>query len=118
MPAFVAVPLAIVVGFVLADFLADVVARTQRVTETRYTDWFADGLRVFLYFVAVVVGLGTMGVDIQVLNTFSEAAAWGLAAGLAIAIGRCLSGWVDATTSRPTSATGSPARRPAPSRPQ
>jgi len=48
---------------------------------------FADGLRVFLYFVVTVIGLGTMGVDVQILNTFAQAAAWGLAAGIALAIG-------------------------------
>lgn len=87
LPAFVAGALVIVLGFVLADFLADIVAHTKTVTETSYTDVFADGLRVFLYFIAVVIGLGTMGVDVQILNTFAQAAAWGLAAGAALAIG-------------------------------
>ena len=87
LPAFVAGALVIVLGFVLADFLADVVAHTETVTETSYTDIFADGIRVFLYFVTIVIGLGTMGVDVQILNTFAQAAAWGLAAGVALAVG-------------------------------
>ncbi|MFB6200687.1 MAG: hypothetical protein ABEI98_01610 [Halorhabdus sp.] len=87
LPAFVAGVLIIVFGFVLADFLADVVAQTETVTDTSYTDLFADGLRVFLYFVVTVIGLGTMGVDVRILNTFAEAAAWGLAAGIALAFG-------------------------------
>ena len=87
LPAFVAGTLVIVLGFVLADFLADVVAHTKTITETSYTDIFADGMRVFLYFVAIVIGLGTMGVDVQILNTFAQAAAWGLAAGVALAVG-------------------------------
>ncbi|WP_058366080.1 mechanosensitive ion channel family protein [Haloparvum sedimenti] len=87
LPAFVAGALVIVVGFVLADFLADVVAHTETVTDTGYTDVFADGLRVFLYFVATVIGLGTMGVDVRILNTFAQAAAWGVAAGAALAVG-------------------------------
>lgn len=87
LPAFVAGALIIVLGFVLADFLADIVQHTETITETSYTDAFADGLRVFLYFVVTVMGLGTMGVDVQILNTFAEAAAWGLAAGVALAFG-------------------------------
>ncbi|MFB6184021.1 MAG: hypothetical protein ABEI96_05645 [Haloarculaceae archaeon] len=87
LPAFIAGALVIVVGFVLADFLADVVANTETVTDTGYTALFADGLRVFLYFVVTVIGLGTMGVDVRILNTFAQAAAWGLAAGIALAIG-------------------------------
>lgn len=87
LPAFIAGALIIVFGFILADFVADIVTHTEAVTETKYTDMFADGLRVFLYFVVTVIGLGTMGVDVQMLNTFAQAAAWGLAAGIALAIG-------------------------------
>lgn len=87
LPALIAGALIIVIGFVLADFIADIVGQTETFTDTGYTDVFADGLRVFLYFVATVIGLGTMGVDVQILNTFAEAAAWGVAAGIALAIG-------------------------------
>lgn len=87
LPAFVAGALIIVVGFVLADFLADIVSHTKTVTDTNYTGVFADGVRVFLYFIAIVIGLGTMGVDVQILNTFAQAAAYGVAAGIALAMG-------------------------------
>jgi len=87
LPAFVAGALIIVIGFVLADFVGDIAARTETVTETGYTEVFADGLRVFLYLVVTVIGLGTMGVDVRILNTFAQAAAWGLAAGIALAVG-------------------------------
>lgn len=92
LPALVAGALIIVVGFVLADFLADVIARTETITETGYTDAFADGVRVFLYFIAIVIGLDTIGVDVQILYTFSQAAAFGLAVGVALAIGIAF-GW-------------------------
>lgn len=87
LPAFVAGALIIVLGFVLADFLADVVGRTETLTDVRYTEVFADGMRVFLYFVAVVVGLDTMGVDVQILYLLTAALAGGLGLGLALAIG-------------------------------
>jgi hypothetical protein len=87
LPAFVAGALIVVFGFVLADFLADVVGHTETVTDTGYTEMFTDGLRVFLYFVVTVIGLGTMGVDVQFLNTFAQAAAWGVAVGAALAFG-------------------------------
>jgi small-conductance mechanosensitive channel len=87
LPAFIAGALIIVFGFVVADFFSDIVARTETVTDTSYTEMFADGLRVFLYFIVTVVGLGTMGVDVAILNTFAQAAAFGVAAGLALAIG-------------------------------
>ena len=92
LPALVAGGLIIVVGFVLADFLADVIARTESITDTGYTDAFADGVRVFLYFIAIVIGLDTIGVDVQILYTFSQAAAFGVALGIALAIGIAF-GW-------------------------
>ncbi|MFB6079582.1 MAG: hypothetical protein ABEJ81_01070 [Haloferacaceae archaeon] len=87
LPAFVAGALIIVLGFVLADFLADVVGGTETLTSVRYTEAFADGLRIFLYFVVVVVGLDTMGVDVQILYLFAGALAGGLALGAALAVG-------------------------------
>jgi small-conductance mechanosensitive channel len=92
LPSFVAGALIIVVGFVLADFLADTIGRTETVTETGYTKYFADGARIFLYFIAIVMGLDTMGVDVGILYTFAQAAAWGVAAGIALAIGIAF-GW-------------------------
>lgn len=86
-PAFLAGSLIIVLGFVVADFLADVVGGTETMTDVRYTEAFADGLRVFLYFIAVVVGLDTIGVDVQILYLFSTAMAGGLALGVALAVG-------------------------------
>jgi small-conductance mechanosensitive channel len=87
LPAFVAGALVIILGFVLADFFGDVVAKTESMTETGYTELFADGIRLFLYFIVTVIGLGTMGVDVEILNTFATAVAGGLAIGVALAFG-------------------------------
>lgn len=92
LPAFVAGLLVIVLGFVVADFIGDAIARTQAATETGYTTWFATGVRLFLYFTVLVIGLSTMGVDTNILTVFAQATAWGLAAALAIGIGIAL-GW-------------------------
>lgn len=92
LPAFVAGTLIILVGFVLADFLGDATADTETVTDTAYTDWFADGVRFFLYFVAIVIGLDTIGVDVGIPYTFTQTLAIGLAVGFALAIGIAF-GW-------------------------
>jgi hypothetical protein len=92
LPSFVAGALIIVVGFVLADFLADAMGRTETVTESRYTGWFADGTRLFLYFVAIVIGLDTMGVAVDILFTFAESISLGIAVGVALALGIAF-GW-------------------------
>jgi phage-related holin len=87
LPAFIAGLLIIVLGFVVADFIGDAIMRTQAATRTQYTKWFATGVQMFLYFVAVVVGLDTMGVDVEILYVFARALAWGLAVAIALGAG-------------------------------
>ena len=92
LPAFIAGLLVIVIGFVVADFIGDVIERTQAATETAYASWFANGARMFLYFTAIVIGLDTMGIDVGILYVFARALAWGLAAAVAIGAGVAF-GW-------------------------
>lgn len=92
LPAFLAGLLIVVLGFVVADFVGDAIQRTRAATQTPYTSWFATGVRMFLYFTAIVVGLDTMGVDVQILYVMTRAVSWGLAAGVALAIGIAF-GW-------------------------
>lgn len=77
----------IVVGFVVADFIGDVIERTQAATDSGFTKVFASGVRIFLYFTAIVIGLDTMGIDVGILYVFARALAWGLAAAVAIGVG-------------------------------
>lgn len=92
LPSLIAGLLVITIGFVIADFIGDTISRTQAATDVRYTGAFATGVRMFLYFTVVVIGLSTMGVDVSILNTFAQAFAWGLAAAIAIGAGIAL-GW-------------------------
>jgi small-conductance mechanosensitive channel len=87
LPAFIAGLLIIVIGFILADFLATAIERAATATRDRTAAMFADGTRIFLYFIAIVVGLETMGVDVGILYIFAGAAAFGLALALAIGVG-------------------------------
>nr|WP_148680653.1 hypothetical protein [Halovivax ruber] len=92
LPAFIAGLLVITIGFVVADFIGDVIERTRAATETSYTNWFANGARIFLYATALVIGLETMGIDVGILYVFARALAWGLAAAVAIGAGVAF-GW-------------------------
>lgn len=85
LPALLAGLVLIVIGFIVADFVGDVVERSSATTSARYTTVMADGVRVFLYFVVIVLGLDTMQVDVEILYIFAGALAGGL--GLALAIG-------------------------------
>ncbi len=87
LPAFVAGLLIIIIGFVVADFVGDVIVRTATSIHRTYRRWVATGIQIFLYFVVIVIGLDTMGVDVDILFVFARALAWGLAAAIAIAVG-------------------------------
>lgn len=91
-PAFVAGLLIIVLGFIVADFIGDVVAGTKMMNRTEHTRIISEGVKVFLYFVALVIGLDTIGIDVTLLYILGRAVSWGLALGLALAIGIGL-GW-------------------------
>lgn len=92
LPAFIAGLAIIVVGFVVADFVGDAIQRTSAATETAYTSWVATGVKLFLYFTVLVIGLDTMGVDVGILYVFARAMAWGVAAAIALGAGIAL-GW-------------------------
>ncbi len=92
LPAFIAGLAIIVGGFVVADFVGDAIERTQAATETAYTSWVATGVKLFLYFTVLVIGLDTMGVDVGILFVFARAMAWGIAAAIALGAGIAL-GW-------------------------
>jgi len=116
LPAFIAGLLVIVLGFVVADFIGDMIMNTQAATQTNYTRWFATGTRIFLYFTAIVIGLDTMGIDVSILYVVARAAAWGIAGALALGAGIAI-GWgghqyvaenIDRWMGRASAATPSP----------
>ena len=92
LPALAAGLFVIVLGFIVADFIGDAIERTEAATNNAYTDAFATGVRLFLYFVVVVIGLSTMGIDTTILQTFAQALSWGVAAAIAIGAGVAI-GW-------------------------
>ncbi|WP_224268194.1 mechanosensitive ion channel family protein [Haloprofundus salinisoli] len=98
LPAFLAGLLVIVLGFIVADFIARVVQQSSTATETRYSGVLADGVRLFLYFSVLVIGLDTMGFSVRVLYIVAQAVAYGLGAAIAIGVGLALGfgarGWV------------------------
>ncbi|KTG09199.1 hypothetical protein AUR64_15510 [Haloprofundus marisrubri] len=98
LPAFLAGLLVIVLGFIIADFIARVVQQSSTASETRYSGVFADGVRLFLYFSVLVIGLDTMGFSVRVLYIVAQAVAYGLGAAIAIGAGLALGfgarGWV------------------------
>lgn len=85
LPALIAGSVIIVVGFIVADFVGDVIMRSASTTGSDVGSTLASGVQIFLYFIVIVVGLDTMQVNVEILYIFAGALAGSL--GLAVAIG-------------------------------
>ncbi|RQG92793.1 hypothetical protein EA462_00760 [Natrarchaeobius halalkaliphilus] len=75
-------------GFYLASYAADQVRQSPIARGSGVSPALAGVTKGLLYFVVLVIGLETMGVDVTILHTFAQALAYGggLAAALAIGI--------------------------------
>jgi hypothetical protein len=93
LPSLFGGALLIVVGFALAEFIRDTIERT--LGDEPNSEALANGTCALLYLVVIVLGLGTMGVDIGILSIVL--AAFAGAVGLAIGVGAGLAigfgGW-------------------------
>ena len=92
-PALIGGVAVLIVGALIAEFVEDIVASTDR---SRLTDLVGLGVKLFVYYLAITIALDTMGFDATVLTTlftsFVTAFFGALAVALALAIGIGL-GW-------------------------
>jgi hypothetical protein len=87
LPSFIVGVFIMILGTVVADFVGNSVRALGREAGVRFSFIVGDGLRLLLYFVAVVTGLSVMKIDVSILQIFANALAWGAAAAFAIAFG-------------------------------
>lgn len=87
-PALIGGVLVLVVGVLLAEFVEDIIASTDR---SRLTDLVGLGVKLFVYYLAVTIALDTVGFDTAVLTNlftvFVTAFFGALAVALALAVG-------------------------------
>lgn len=83
-PIFVAGVVLLIVGFYVADRAGSVVASSATAQATGVPEVFGEVTEALLVFVAVVIALDTIGVQVGILYAFGETLA--LAAGLAVAL--------------------------------
>jgi len=91
--------LIMIVGFIFADSVAEIVKQAGGENKASYHSLFGDAIRVFLYFVVLVMALAQMKIDVTILYIFAQAFAWSIAIAVAIAFGWNLKDrirpWVD-----------------------
>ncbi|NIN52887.1 MAG: hypothetical protein GTN80_07355 [Nitrososphaeria archaeon] len=92
LPSLLAGVLIILIGFIVIDFIGDSLIAVGREAKIEYMNLFADVFKLFLYFVIIIMGLEMMKIDTSIVYVFSNALAWGAAAGVAVGLGIAF-GW-------------------------
>lgn len=91
MPSFIAGVFILLFGFIIVDYFTDFFRTFGREAKIEFTGIMANGLRLLLYFVIIIMSLSVMRIDVTILYIFATALAWGIAvgagAGIAIAVG-------------------------------
>jgi hypothetical protein len=88
LPYFISGLLILIVGFIFADSVGDIVKQAGGGSGGHeYYNPFGDAVRIFLYFVVLVMALVQMKIDVTILYIFAQAFAWSIAIAVAIALG-------------------------------
>ncbi|ELY92711.1 hypothetical protein C483_07082 [Natrialba hulunbeirensis JCM 10989] len=77
----------LVVGVFVADAVGDIVHQSGPVQSSGYASLIAGATTALVYFVAAVIGLDMMGLNVAILYTFGQAFAFGAGLAVALAIG-------------------------------
>lgn len=86
LPRFIAGVFIIILGVILGDFVGDAIKAVGREARAEFSMVLGDALKVFLYFIVIIIGLSVMQINVQILYIFSTALAWGTALGVGAAI--------------------------------
>jgi small-conductance mechanosensitive channel len=86
LPNIAAFAIILIVGLILVDFFADVLEKMNSAAEVALAGPIILGLRVFLYFVVIMLALTQLAIDLTIIYVFIEPVAWGVGLGLGAAI--------------------------------
>jgi small-conductance mechanosensitive channel len=81
----------LIVGFIMVDFFSDVLEGWGKTQDIEFLGLMIMLLRVFFYFIVLILALSQLLIDLTIIYTFVTPIAWGvglgLGAGIAIFIG-------------------------------
>ena len=92
LPSLIAGVIIFIAGFIVTDYIADIIKRVGEEAKVAYSSLFADGLRLLLYSVVIILGLSQMKIDVSILYIFANALSWGIAIGVCVGLGIAF-GW-------------------------
>jgi hypothetical protein len=85
-PHIAAFVIILVVGIILVDYFIDLIVKYHETQQIELITPVMLVLRVFLYFVLVVLALSQLMIDLTIIYTFVTPIAWGIGIGLGAAI--------------------------------
>jgi len=77
-------------GLVIADFIGDAIGAIGREAKIEFAGFLSIITRSVLYFVAIIIALTVMKIDVSLLYMFANALAWGISIGIGAALGIAL----------------------------
>lgn len=86
-PAILAGLAIIVLGIVFADYVGDVIRASSAAEEAGYPDVLASVTTALLYLLVIVIGLETMGFQLQIVYVLVENVAFAFGVAVALALG-------------------------------
>ena len=92
LPHFIVGVFILFVGLIVADFIGDALGAVGREAKVEFIGLLAAGLKLFLYFIVIIVALSVMKIDVSILYILATALAWGVALGISIGLGIAF-GW-------------------------
>jgi small-conductance mechanosensitive channel len=92
LPSLIAGVIILIAGFIITDYITDLMKKVGEEAGIAYSKVFSDILRLFLYSVVIIIALSQMKIDVSVLYIFANALAWGISIGAGVGLGIAL-GW-------------------------
>ena len=86
-PNLIAGVLVLVVGLIAVNFLMKWMGGMLKGQDVPFTEWIIIGLQALLSLVVIVIALDQWRIQTAIIYTFLVPLAWGISAGIAIAIG-------------------------------
>lgn len=89
-PSFISALIVLIVGFILADFIGDLIRRIGTESGMSYMGIFSTAIQIFLYFIVLIIALDQLRINTSIIYVFANALAWGIAIGAGVGIGVAL----------------------------
>jgi small-conductance mechanosensitive channel len=76
----------LIAGFILIDYLLDLIQAWGKTQDIEFLGVILVALRIFFYFVIVILALSQLLIDLTIIYTFVTPIAWGVGIGIGVGI--------------------------------